>query len=450
FNNMHGKPKLEKFYKHGQLESEAPKSYTKYDYKNTTVLPVVNENGIIENKNMGVQTDFYMDNRFQQSKTRMMTLTPGGGPSFFAILPITYFMMLYYSVKEEKTIDMISTNKVTTLSYVLDKTEVNKDGASVSTENLVWDKKTGEVVLSRMNNEYNKALYNFNMPAYWAYKNLGHTFPYSDYSLQMRPNNTSDDLSIEATSNHRNGHVLNKSNYLNEGDEVYIEDITNSSNPPIPVGKFFYITNVNATSTSTGGYDPLNLFVGYDGKSMQPLANKTYKVTVIRSASKNMQSVKAMTITTMEDPRAGNVFKSSLSKVMSGTATIYSDRWKWIAKRHLTPSAINNPMITTRRNPYVFGVFGNWRPLNSYSLLGNKSGFTNANENPNLGNDAINTDNPLGGGQSVNLFYVPTTNRWIRGTGLNWNSQSQNTLFDSKGNLVEEISRISKFVKCTP
>jgi hypothetical protein len=451
-NNMHGKPITDEFFKYGQLETDNPKSYTKYYYKNTTKIPVIDESGQIVERNMGVQTDFYMDNRFQISKTNSTTFSPGGGMTIVPIPMIPGFLILGYGTafayhnSDEKSIKMISTNKVTNLSYVQDKTEVNNDGATVTTENLLWDRKTGEVVVSKLNNEFNKTLYNFNMPAYWAYKNLGHTYQYSDYSIQMKTNSPADDLSIE-TFNQKNGNVMNKVNYLNEGDEVYLEDVTST---PVGLGKFFYTPNVKVPIPYfPGQFESINFLVGYNGQAFMPTNNKTYKVTVIRSAIRNMQTAKAMSISSMEDPRNMNSIKSGVSNVLSGTAQLYSDKWKWIAKRHLEPNAGNMPMITPVRNPFVYGIIGNWRPQKSFSLLGNKSGHSYAGENPNLANDAINTDNPIGGGKLVNFFYIASGGKWIMNTNLsNWNTQSENTLFDAKGNLVEEFNRISKYGLC--
>lgn len=452
FNNMHGQPSEERFYKYGQLESESPKSYTKYYYKNTTKIPVIDETGQIVERNMGVQTDFYMDNRFQISKTNSTTATPGAGMTIIPIplppgfAPLFYGNIMGYFNSDEKSIKMISTNKVTNLSYVQDKTEVNNDGAKVITENLLWDRKTGEVVVSKLNNEYNKTLYNFNMPAYWAYKNLGHSYQYSDYSIQMKTNNPLDDLSIEETSDHKNGNVINKVNYLNEGDEIYVEDVTSN---PVGIGKYFYTPNVKVPTSNPGQFETLNFLVGYDGKAFMPNAGKTYKLTIIRSAIRNMQTAKAMAISSMEDPRGTTTMKSGISNVLSGSAQLYSDKWKWISKKHLVPNAGNNAMLTPIRNPFVYGIFGNWRPQKSFSLLGNKSGHSYAGENPNLASDAINTDNPVSGGKWVNFFYIPSGGKWVvNGNLINWNTQSENTLFDAKGNLVEEFNRISKYGVC--
>ena len=55
----------------------------------------------------------------------------------------------------------------------MDSVIVIDKGSQVSTKNLVYDAETGQVIINRTNNEFDKPIYSVNYPAYWAYKGMG-------------------------------------------------------------------------------------------------------------------------------------------------------------------------------------------------------------------------------------------------------------------------------------
>ena len=435
-NDMHGKPKSEKYFKHGN--SSMPLSSTVFEYKNNTKLPLINEKNQIEEKEIGIQTDFFTDVRFQESKTYSGSVTPGGGLDVTTTIPIAWFTIMAMFNSDEKSVRMASTNKVTTKSYAQYKTTVYTDGAVVTTENLLWDEKTGQVVLSKMNNEFkDKTIYKLNIPAYWNYKNLGHIYPTADIKLNMNlhTNTTStDDLSMNKST----GQVINTAKYLSDGDEVYIEDISNAS-IPISIGKFHYLSSIKESSSGS----LMDFFVDVMGKALVPpnSSSTKYKVTLLRSANQNQQTAPGVNLVSTTNPISGSNLNMVQTGVLNGFATEYSDKWRWIAKNDQVLDANGNPKTTFIKNPVVHGVKFDWKPVRSYNLLGNKIGFTNPNEAPNLANDAIMRDNPHVGGSGIGAQIPYNFNGGI--TPVSWNNQSQATLFDAKGNIVEDIVKVS-------
>lgn len=48
------------------------------------------------------------------------------------------------------------------------------NGASLATNNLVYDGLTGQVIVNETENEFHSSNYSTTIPAYWAYPEMGH------------------------------------------------------------------------------------------------------------------------------------------------------------------------------------------------------------------------------------------------------------------------------------
>lgn len=436
-NDMHGKPKSEKSFKYGQNENDAPLSYTKYYYRDDNKLPVADETGAISLKDKGIETEFFTDSRYQVSNTSDINVNPGGG--FFILfpftcpfcLPIPWFLGNSNFSTDENSIKMTSTNKITSKSFAQYKTESSKEGAIVTSENLAWDDKTGAVVLSKMNNEYGKTYYNFNMPAYWKYKDLGHAYTSMDMTLKMETiatNNSSKDICITPS-----GAVYNNAGYLKSGDEVFIEEVVATGTPPAGA-KYHYLANVDVPASSS----ILNFFIDILGNALVPSsATAKYKIKVLRTAAQNQPSANAESIISMDPIASSTAINTSYTKLISGSATQMKDDWPMILKTNEYSNGSGILTASINRNPYIWGAKGDWKQVATLNPLGNKTGLTRAGELPNLAMDATLKDNPSA-----------TLASYHRTTTAGWDSKNVNTLYDFKGNIVEDLSTVSKYTIC--
>ncbi|MBK8406121.1 MAG: hypothetical protein IPL25_19235 [Saprospiraceae bacterium] len=139
-------------------------------------------------------------------------------------------------------------------------------GAQVATENLAWDE-TGEVILTKTENEFGDPIYNFKYPAYWKYSGM---------------NAASKNLMFRKTiSTNSNGRITSNVDYIEPGDEL-IEESTNI--------KYWAIkNNIN------------QLFLIDIGGSVGSLiVNKVMKI--VRSGHRNLQKDNIGTITSVFNP----------------------------------------------------------------------------------------------------------------------------------------------------
>ena len=190
-NDMHGKQKAVSTVPYiplrdGQelipaVEQSAYTSKVEYEYFTKT------ENGInkidnkvdvllgdnhVEKKTLGQTCDFFIDQRLNHSKSI------GGGASAQFMLA-TYFPPLVGASAMpsfdcfEETVKSVAVTKVIYNTGILKTTRVYNKGSVITTENLQFDPYTGKALLTSITNEFEQPVYNYSMPAYWYYRNLG-------------------------------------------------------------------------------------------------------------------------------------------------------------------------------------------------------------------------------------------------------------------------------------
>ena len=81
--------------------------------------------------------------------------------------------------------------------------------------------------------------------------------------------------------------------------------------------------------------------------------------------------------------------------------------------------------------------------MKSYDLYGNRKFASTNTLDIDLTKDGTLMNNPTG--TNVNLFYVPNSNSFVKNNSTSWYSNNENTLYDIKGNLVEDVSKVSKY-----
>ena len=190
-NDMHGKPKSVSTIPYIPLRDEtelitaveqsAYTSKVEYEYFTKT------ENGInkidnkvdvllgdnrVAKKIVGQTFDFVVDQRENHSESI------GGGAaiqfmlaSYYPPLPATSAMPSFDCFEE--TVKSVAVTKVIYNTGILKTTRAYNKGSVITTENLQFDPYTGKALLTSVTNEFEQPVYNYSMPAYWYYHNMG-------------------------------------------------------------------------------------------------------------------------------------------------------------------------------------------------------------------------------------------------------------------------------------
>ncbi|WP_300665084.1 hypothetical protein [Fluviicola sp.] len=166
-NDFHGKPiDVTLTDTKGNLISRSEYEY----YELGEEIPMINRKGIVRNERAAQEVDVHMDSRFvyTESKFQMAGLTLGFTfPTFKVSIGPSYSQSTskrgFYSHSLIKHMNYSAVVKSITTSYL---------GSSNTAKNELYDKYSGEVVLSSLQDEYNDRLYNLVYPSHWYYPGL--------------------------------------------------------------------------------------------------------------------------------------------------------------------------------------------------------------------------------------------------------------------------------------
>lgn len=453
-NDMHGKPKSVRTYElNNYVQNTSPITETVYDYQmdpifyqNEKVWKVNNYVKVIEDNNetslyestgtrlMGVEYDMFTDQR--QNTTYHFSTNIDVNldvPTYPIPIPTVWPSVN----KAETTFRTYVTNKVIHRSGILKRT-VSRDLQTVNeTEILAYDEKSGQPLLSKVKNEFGDDFFNYNIPAYYVYENMGHAYRNINFTFTTNlsePSHAHDENLVKFIPNQ------NQLDALVRGDELLV---TQSGNPNLTYRKGNFIGWKYHCGNGTTVIEGLIHFPEISNGALNggsQLNDVTLKV--IRSGRRNHYSsvaasylTKGKIPTNLEDApiTQSNVSgdateivtkKLPADTVLSASATVYREDWP--LSNHIydprkedlviqQPGAGHELAQGAERivNPYITGTSGIWRPLKTYTYVGERKATGNMYDNqaadPNLRNDGVfSTTVPLFTWEIGNLEdYIP-------------------------------------------
>ncbi len=305
--NMHGKQKAEKIVDRNNQEISAVFYQYKADNRSSgkpslnNKVPVMGRDGNVTEATIGVDYDFFTDMNEHSTESFGASGEPAGGFYFLGIMPRPWFYWGGFSPNYDKRLfrSAVAVKAINSFPVLEKVTRVEK-GSRIETENLLWDGETGEVLLTKTQNEFDDPVYSFNYPAYWMYEGMGPA--YKNQGLYLS--------NLSAASD---GTILNYgSTTLMPGDEL-IQMVSN--NNPADVKRYWVII----------GTDNVRRIVDENGV-VTAVSNKTVKI--LRSGKRNLSSSPAGTIISLKSPIVANKLKiDALTQVLDAKAAIYSEEW---------------------------------------------------------------------------------------------------------------------------
>ncbi|MEZ5059469.1 MAG: hypothetical protein R2879_20750, partial [Saprospiraceae bacterium] len=367
-NDMHGKMKTESVYNQfGSLISSTHYKYREKQGRNgktqiSNDINVVAKNGEIFQNKKGIQMDIW--NEMKQDNTTTKTIGAAINVDGFFLTFIPAFIPSGYpSIQQESTMLRTSiTTKFIKRTGLLEKVIVTENGSTIETENLLYDKETGDVLLTRTQNEFEDDIYQMNLPAHWAYdgmesayKNIGVTFKFLKIS----------DGKFPAT--------FDPEPFFFPGDEVYIENSVEKKG-------FIVKDEVN---------DQL-IIIDKDGNALgksPALINPTIKI--VRSGKRNMASSPIANIVSKKIPINDSKISFENVDVISSDALEYSDDWEMYCEKY--PDTTGQYTISESPiNPYRTGLKGNWMKSESFAFYNPRT--PNSVQTSNIRLDGTITD----------------------------------------------------------
>ncbi len=383
-NDMNGKVKMQASYAETDLKN--PINKTSYFYRmNKTgenkysldnIVPVVGgPDGKVTNKLVGkdieVMNDFREHFTFTHSAQIPLNLdffTLGAWP---VLLP-TVFRAIF---RDESMYRSATTLKVVNLFGILDSIEVMDKGSIVGTKNLVYDAETGEVLVSRTNNEFNKPIYNFSYPAYWANEAMGPAYKNIDvtYKKVLFRNGKIEGGITETEIN----------NIFESGDEIYVFD--NASAGPkdnagcINIGSGNPCTllpqsaenRIWALDITKDTRNTTKEFIFID-RYGNPYHAADANIRIIRSGRRNMTDAAVGSITSMANPLLlkpdnitfDKIFIDNNTNIINTGAIEFKERWKtqdaFYTLDEIQRVVRQAPIVSGTVNTIQSAAFGNY------------------------------------------------------------------------------------------
>ena len=431
-NDMHGKPKEEIIYN----QKGAAISTTHYSYKTddpdaitlhlNNQVEVVNTEGSLSSKNMGLETDIWQEMQEETSKTQARGIA--ANVDVFTIpgvpFPLAFAMVLPIFQNSSKGLKTAITTKHVRRMGILDKITKTVDGSTQTTENLAYDAETGDVLLTRTQNEFNDPLYNFTYPAHWAYdgmgsayKNIGNVFKnirFGQFGLIPEGLKT----------------------YLVPGDELML---TNANGDVL--NTVFYVAERDVFDPNTGDkirtdwriYKP-------DGTQLSAAENDnaTYTIKVKRSGRRNKAAMPIGSIASLKNPFVDNQLNIQQGQgddgthVLQGDAKEYKDTWRMYCKGETFTNCDDEFDYFKSQiiNSYTTGMRGNWRGFTGFAHY-NKRNVTASTAPSDIRHDGyIPTFTPY-------WTYDPLSKFWITNSSSKWVRNDLVHHYDQRGNEIE-------------
>ncbi|MDX2280213.1 MAG: hypothetical protein NW218_11540 [Saprospiraceae bacterium] len=432
-NDMHGKMKQEAmFAQNGSLISS-----TTYEYKvddvnasplhlNNLVKVIKPDGNIGLPRTLGVNIDVWQDFREEVTQTSSSGFS-ANSDAFYAFIPIILFLGMPILHKEDLRFRSAVTMKHIKRHGILSKVTKFQDGSTISTENLLYDIETGDVIATKTQNEFEDPIYALNYPAHWkyegmsmAYKNVGlhlvslyfrRGIPYLSDPNSGQPTNTI---------------LPNYESFLTEGDEF------GGKRSP---AKWSFANDTLRLTTYRP--DPTDTLRFYNDKGARfASGTKRYDLYLIRPGRRNQQNTPIGSIVSRTSPLGfANVTayaSAAGNQIIDATAAVYGDDWQRDCK-----CLERNPIDTI--NPYKTGMKGNWRLKDQYANHRTR----NASKIPaSQGVTNIRTD---GANISFQPFWTYSSNKWNQTSDPKWILSNSATIYDAKGNEIEEKDALGIF-----
>lgn len=389
-NDMHGKSKAQYVYAEGNT---TPISSVEYFYRQTNGnslnndITIIGKDGNVSTAKAGMDIDMVTDMRESKNETFSVFISTNLDVSLVPI-PFLPFPLPLPSAwpkisSEETRFRSIANTKVITRYGIMEKSVAQDLGSYVSSENLAWDKETGQVLLTRTQNDFEDPVYAFSYPAHWGYDGMGQA--YKNVAATIDP-----------------GTVSNLAEYFVPGDEVLL------INDEIKA----WVSEVTPGSIS---------LLDIDGNSVQ----SSQPLLILRSGRRNQQSTPIGSITTLQNPIQGS--QLAFDEVINAGAIEYKDAWTDFCECD---------SLLSSTNPYVNAQKGNYRLFRSYAFLTERT-QSDKNRNTNIRKDGVF--------EEFDPFWQPNSQQdWSINTGQ-WTFASEVTLVSPYGFELENKDALGRY-----
>lgn len=167
-NDFHGKPKQFAVYDNlNNIQSRSTYFYNALDEK----VPMIDREGNVEYESISMEYDIHADSRFMFNDSRYLSVGASIKFNIPTIIPIVP-MPIFHRQKREEGFFSSAFIKHINRSAVVKRVETEYLNSINTAENLLYDRYTGNVLLSSLTDEYEDKLYSMSYPSHWYHREL--------------------------------------------------------------------------------------------------------------------------------------------------------------------------------------------------------------------------------------------------------------------------------------
>ncbi len=400
-NDMHGKPKSKEIFDGGGM----PVSWMKYHYNTDNKATVIHENGSIK-KDEQIGVDFQMVADAREATTQTFSEGEQFNLESFLIGPPPPLIIPVPLMSSTSSIIQFRSMVITKLIHryaLLEKVTAFDLGTKSTTENLLWDAETGEVVLTKTYNEFKDPIYNFKYPAHWAYENMEGA--YQNILAEI------DGISISSNGIvSGNTSIISKVNkYISKGDRLLVDG--SKEGWAYPTSSGFKLIDRYGNPITSGS-----------------------KLKVIESGHKNQATLPIGSITSKNNPLdalKGNTSYFNL-EILNSSAQEYWENWGSNCLKCGARSPFNNP--------FIHGTEGRMKPLMNWIYQTERhQGIgvaSNSNTSTNIKEDGAYTN--------YSPFWIPQSNSKWQPNRSDWTWINKSTQYHTNGFELENVDILNR------
>ncbi len=370
---------------------------------------LVNPTYSIADMVLGEEVDFTVDNRRREMESQSINISFNLNVVNFLFVVVPIPTVFFPDNNETSIFKTMVATKIIQQYGILKSVEVTDHGARTTTENVLYDSETGQVLLTKSNNEFNDPITNVSYPAYWAYDRMGGSYFNTGYEELV-------DSMFTRGNKAYLPHVTDKYRF-NTGDELLLRFVSGGAQKSCKVwvtgieeGSIRFLDTCWRTPPPTDGspwmdycYDDSSAVYSYgttywksrslgcvlavEPRAAYPTGDTSViwiadnskisnvSVKVLRSGRRNMlgSSVQNTTLATNFAPTSftdlfsasafGSPTTSGQSSVIASSATTFTDY------AFNNEFAFTGPGAVYKFNKIITGEAGNFRPESTYGWM---------------------------------------------------------------------------------
>jgi|GEM_PF-1512390 len=367
-NDMHGKIKSVKVFEEG---GDVPVAGKQYYYKTQTAdnarlgdeQVFIQPDGAVQAKRINTDTDFSIYTRKAIDKAFSGTLSMNLDV-FLVVPPFPNFTFTAFpgaTTNLEENF-LVSTTKVVYSTGIMEKIEAFNYGQTNQTQFHLADAITGSNLVSSTLNRFGKPVYSTTIPAHWQHPEMGKTAARAGKSWRR---GIKFDFIRQYISNISNSFVLKP------GDLIAVKVLGPASregNPQAQHAGRTFLYNIIKVISGPNSYavdlmdangDKEGCYGG-DDLVRFPICNA--EIYLLRPAEHNQLEMEAGKIESGHNPVALNSPKLDFNKVISASATKYSDRWQTYQVPRINPPRPECTCTNNNMNQKAYeNIFGRLR-----------------------------------------------------------------------------------------